>query len=135
MQIKELIIYGYNDKTNNVKFNLGQLNMITGESKTGKSAIADIIEYCLGSSGCNIATGIIRDNVEWYGLILKFDKDEVFVARKNPKRSSYNSETKTINKAKKTSTVGYIEFGNTVVATKSLKTVATISYDNIVNIL
>ncbi len=30
------------------------LNLISGESKTGKSAIIDIIDWCLGASECKI---------------------------------------------------------------------------------
>lgn len=63
---------------------LGTVNIITGKSQSGKSAIGDIIDYCLGGDSCNIADGVIRDNVAWYGLLLQFDNEQVFVARKNP---------------------------------------------------
>ena len=45
------------------------MNIIPGESKAGKSAVGDIIEYCMGGSSCNIAVGVVRDNVAWYGLL------------------------------------------------------------------
>lgn len=84
MQIIELILYGYNEKIRHLMFHSGKVNIITGASKTGKSAVGDIIEYCLGGSSCKIADGVVRDNVAWYGLILQFDHEQVFVARKNP---------------------------------------------------
>lgn len=84
MQIKELVIYGRNGKVRKLTFELGKVNIITGKSKSGKSAVGDIINYCLGGSSCNIADGVVRENALWYGLLLQFDKERVFVARKNP---------------------------------------------------
>ena len=84
MQIRELVLYGYNKRVRHLPFRLGEVNIITGRSKSGKSAIGDIIEYCLGGDSCNIADGIVRDNVMWYGLLLQFETERVFVARKNP---------------------------------------------------
>lgn len=84
MQIRKLILYGKNGKVRSIPFKLGQVNIITGKSKSGKSAIGDIIEYCLGGDSCNIADGVIRENVSWYGLLLQFEDEQFFVARKNP---------------------------------------------------
>ncbi|WP_066020112.1 MULTISPECIES: DUF3732 domain-containing protein [Clostridium] len=84
MQIREIIVYGKNGKVRRLQFKLGSVNIITGKSKSGKSAVGDIIDYCLGGESCNIADGIVRDNVVWYGLLLQFENERVFVARKNP---------------------------------------------------
>ena len=43
MQILELVLYGYNQKVRHLPFKLGQVNIITGRSKSGKSAVGDII--------------------------------------------------------------------------------------------
>lgn len=84
MQIKELVIYGLNGKVRHLPFRLGEVNIITGKSKSGKSAVGSIIDYCLGGGSCNIADGIVRDNADWYGLLLQFKSEQLFVARKNP---------------------------------------------------
>ena len=84
MQILELVLYGKNGKKRTLSFNPGKVNIIPGESKAGKSAVGDIIEYCMGGNSCNIAAGVVRDNVAWYGLLLQFDANRIFVARKNP---------------------------------------------------
>lgn len=84
MQIRQLVLYGKNGKVRSISFEIGQVNIITGKSKSGKSAIGDIIEYCLGGDSCNIADGVIRENVSWYGLLLQFEEEQIFVARKNP---------------------------------------------------
>lgn len=84
MQIKELALYGNKGQKRTLPFNIGKVNIITGKSKSGKSAVGDIIEYCLGGNKCNIAEGKVRDNVSWYGLLLQFNDNRIFVARKNP---------------------------------------------------
>ncbi|GHU95553.1 hypothetical protein FACS1894208_08560 [Clostridia bacterium] len=91
MQIRELIIYGINGKVRRLPFNLGATNIITGKSKSGKSAVGNIIEYCLGGSSCNIADGVVRDNAAWYGLLLQFEKEQLFVARINPPADQQSS--------------------------------------------
>lgn len=102
MQIRELVLYGYNGKVRHLPFLLGQVNIISGRSKSGKSVVGDIIDYCLGGDSCNIADGVVRDNVSWYGLLLQFDCERVFVARKNP------------DKGQQTTGFCYIEVGETI---------------------
>ena len=91
MQIRELVIYGLNGKVRRLPFRLGEVNIITGKSKSGKTAVGAIIEYCLGGSSCNIADGVVRDNADWYGLLLQFDSEQLFVARKNPPANQQSS--------------------------------------------
>lgn len=102
MQIREIVLYGYNGKVRHLPFSLGEVNIITGRSKSGKSVVGDIIDYCLGGDSCNIADGVVRDNVAWYGLLLQFDKECVFVARKNP------------DKGQQTTGFCYIEVGEKI---------------------
>ena len=45
MQILELVLYGKNGQKRTLSFNPGKVNIIPGESKAGKSAVGDIIEY------------------------------------------------------------------------------------------
>ena len=44
-----------------VKFESGVVNVISGASKTGKSAVVAIIDYCLGSDKCAIPVGVIQE--------------------------------------------------------------------------
>ena len=92
MQILELVLYSEKWQKRVIKFNTGKVNIITGKSKSGKSAIGDIIDYCLGSSTCNIADGVIRKCVSWYGLLLQFDNNKVFIARENPSSGKQTKE-------------------------------------------
>lgn len=84
MQIKDIILYGKNKQVRILPFELGKVNIITGESRTGKSSLVSIVDYCFGSKDCEIAFGKIRDNVEWFGLRLQLQSEQVFIARQNP---------------------------------------------------
>lgn len=84
MKIKALVAYSHDGDRRVINFNANGVSIISGESKSGKSAIGDIIEYCLGGGACPIADGVLRTKVSWYGLVLQFGTEEMFVARKMP---------------------------------------------------
>ncbi len=67
-----------------IKFELGKLNVITGASRTGKSAIIPIIDYCLASSDCNIPIDTIRDHASWYGILIQTDIEQILISRRIP---------------------------------------------------
>ena len=67
------------------------MNIITGESKTGKSAIIHIVDYCLGSGECHVPEGVIRRKVSWYGVLLDCSGEKIFIARQNPDRGRTTS--------------------------------------------
>jgi hypothetical protein len=91
-QILDLVLYGYNSQKRVVEFRPGQLNIITGGSDTGKTALIDIIDYCLGSDTCHIPDGKpIRKTVEWVGIKLKVIDGQVFISRKLPERGKSSS--------------------------------------------
>lgn len=85
MQIRSIILYGPENKKRELKFKLGHVNVITGQSRTGKSAIIDIIDYCLGRSTFRIFEGVNRNVVTWYALKLQVNKTEVLIAKPAPK--------------------------------------------------
>lgn len=91
MQILELVLYGVNGEVRHLPFNLGAVNIISGKSKSGKSVIGDIIDYCLGGTSCSIADGIVRETVSWYGLLLQFSDGRVFVARQSPPKGQQST--------------------------------------------
>jgi hypothetical protein len=67
-----------------VPFVPGKINIVTGESATGKSTLTWIIDYCLGSEKCSIPVGLIRDVTGWFGLHLQLANTEMIIARRNP---------------------------------------------------
>jgi len=85
MQILKIILYGYNNKIREIKFKRGRVNILPGPSGTGKSAVLEIVDYCLGKKECTIPVGVIRDTVSWFALLLQFEDKQLLVARENPK--------------------------------------------------
>jgi hypothetical protein len=83
-QIHDIVLYGFRGQRRVLEFQPGRLNIITGASKTGKTALIEIIDYALGSGECRIPAGIIRKAVAWIGLRLKVAGGQAFVARRLP---------------------------------------------------
>lgn len=67
-----------------IPFMPGKINIITGESATGKSTLTSIIDYCLGSVKCSIPVGLIREMTGWFSLHIQLANTEMIVARRNP---------------------------------------------------
>jgi hypothetical protein len=67
-----------------VPFAPGMVNVISGASKTGKSAVIPIIDYCLGSSKCSIPVGTIREACSWFGIVIDTMEGQKLLARKEP---------------------------------------------------
>ncbi|MAS35614.1 MAG: hypothetical protein CL610_16505 [Anaerolineaceae bacterium] len=84
MQLKSIILYNANGEQRFINFRLNSVNIITGQSKTGKSSIINIIDYCLGRSTFQVAAGIIRDSVEWYAVLYQLHDMEVLIAKPKP---------------------------------------------------
>ena len=91
-QIKNIIIYGKNKKKRTLELKTNSVNVITGQSKTGKSALIHIVDYCLGSKKCNIPAGMIRKNVSWFAIKIKTSSGDLFIARKNPEAGKATSQ-------------------------------------------
>jgi len=84
MKIKSIHIYSYDGQRRDLQFKVDGLNVITGRSSTGKSALSEIIEYCMGRSTFNVPEGIIRDKVAWFAVIYQFPQEQVLIAKPTP---------------------------------------------------
>lgn len=96
MQLLSLVLYNADGRIRRLDFVPGALNIVTGESGTGKSALLTIVEYCLGRDTILVPVGPITDTVEWYGALWQLDDAEhgrAFVAR--PKPAGQNASTST----------------------------------------
>src|SRR4029077_8688687 len=91
LQIAKLVLYSRQGEIREVAFRTGALNILTGASKTGKSAIIDIVDYVTGRSECNVADGVIRKYVGWYALLFQLNGSQIFVARRNPESGERTS--------------------------------------------
>lgn len=77
--------------THYVEFFQG-LNVITGKSSTGKSAIIEIFDYCFGSSDYTVPEGIITARAEIYFTVLKFPAMALVLARRGESNSCFIKE-------------------------------------------
>lgn len=79
--IKELFVFDQAGEKRPISFTPG-VNIITGESKTGKSALIEIVDYCLTSKRSNIPQGVISNFGYLYGIILAFPNKYLIIGRK-----------------------------------------------------
>ena len=63
------------------------LNIITGRSSTGKSAIIELFDYCTGSDDNTIPSGVITENACLYFVILYKNDTQLVIARKQAERT------------------------------------------------
>lgn len=85
-QIEKLILWPKNEKYTykDIDFYTNSVNVITGDSRTGKSAIIPIIDYCLASGECYIPTQTIRNACSWFGVVVRLDNSKILLARREP---------------------------------------------------
>ncbi len=84
MKIRSIHIYSHDGQRRDLRFKVDGLNVITGRSSTGKSALSEIVEYCMGRSSFNVPEGVIRDKVVWFAVIYQFETEQVLVAKPTP---------------------------------------------------
>lgn len=57
------------------------LNIVTGKSSTGKSALIEIFDYCFGSSEYTVPKGIITESAVVYYVFLQVGDQNMIIAR------------------------------------------------------
>lgn len=78
---KEIAYYSYDGQVRKLEFDLEKVNIITGASGTGKSAIIQTIDYCFGSSTCEIPV-FITDRVSAVAIKMVKDGTEAVIGRR-----------------------------------------------------
>lgn len=89
MQLLAIVLYHEDGRTRRLDFKPGALNIVTGQSETGKSALLTIIDYCLGRDSMRVPVGIISRTVAWYGALWELEGTgsealRAFVGRPKP---------------------------------------------------
>lgn len=84
-QIQAVTIYGKQPgQVHTVPFKPGRLNIVTGDSRRGKSALLTIIDYCLASSDYPVKSGKVREYVNTFAITLVKPGEQLFVSRRAP---------------------------------------------------
>ena len=86
--INRIVLWLKNGEKRCLKFKKNKVNIVTGNSKTGKTAILEIIDYCLCSTHHNISEEYIGENVVWYGLDFYINNKHYFIARGDTRNNS-----------------------------------------------
>ena len=58
------------------------VNIVTGKSSTGKSALIEIFDYCFGSDEYTVPKGVITDSAAVYYIFIKIDEQNIVMARR-----------------------------------------------------
>src|SRR5665647_641649 len=75
-----------------LQFQDNKINVITGASRTGKSSIIPIIDYCLGAEKCAIPVDTIRNACEWFGVLFNLENEQLLLCRREPGDQSSTNE-------------------------------------------
>jgi hypothetical protein len=86
IQLRAVALWNRDGERRTIELRPGELNIITGEAKTGKSALLEIVEFCLGRSTVSLPEGALTRAVDWYGLLVAADSESVFIGRPGPTR-------------------------------------------------
>ena len=92
IQLLDIVVFSHDGRRRILSLNSGRVNIITGASKTGKSALVDIVDYCFGAGECRVPEGPIRRSVSWFGVRLQLENGQAFVARRCPGPRALSSE-------------------------------------------
>jgi hypothetical protein len=93
LKISSIHIYNSAGQLRSLPLKTNGLNVITGRSSTGKSALSEIVEYCMGRSTFNVPVGVIQDHVAWYAVVYQFDGEQVFIGKPTPKDGGRSCST------------------------------------------
>lgn len=80
--MKAIVLLGKDATKRVVQLQQG-VNIITGDSKTGKSALVEIIDYCLCATHCSVPKGIITEYTSIYSLLLCIDNTVYCIGRQS----------------------------------------------------
>jgi Protein of unknown function (DUF3732) len=85
MQLRALGIYSHDGRLRALRFDRGALNVISGLSRTGKTELLKIIDYCAGRRRPHLAPGPITRKIAWLAAIFEGTEGRrVLVVRPQP---------------------------------------------------
>lgn len=83
LHINKVILWLNNSKTRILEFQPNKVNVITGDSGTGKTDIENIIYYCLLNDDVRVTESVINENVNWYGITFELNDKNYTICRKS----------------------------------------------------
>jgi hypothetical protein len=85
LQLLQIVLWPLDSdlEPRSVPFTPGMVNVVMGGSRTGKSAVIPIIDYCLGAGTCAIPKRAIRTACSWFGVVVDTKEGQKLFARRN----------------------------------------------------
>lgn len=90
--VESLHLWLASGKIRTLSFLPNKVNVITGASHTGKTAILDIFDYCFFASRHRISESIINENTLWYGLKIHVNDKVYTLGRRAPSGPDVSSD-------------------------------------------
>lgn len=87
-----ITLWSKNGEQRQLCFERNKVNVLTGESHTGKSALLDIFDYCFLASSHRLSDSIINENVDWYGVTFYINEKLYTIARRSPTGNKVSDE-------------------------------------------
>ncbi|ARL87137.1 hypothetical protein BOC57_13875 [Burkholderia pseudomallei] len=87
-----ITLWSKSGQRRSLEFARNRVNVLSGESHTGKSALLDIIDYCFLASSHKLPDSIINENVGWYGLRFYVNDKTYALARRSPRGNEVSEE-------------------------------------------
>ena len=79
--IENVVLWYRNGRLRSLDFENNKVNVVTGDSLTGKTAILQIIDYCLFASESKLPENTINENTSWYGIRFWINGKHYTIAR------------------------------------------------------
>jgi len=89
--IRHIGILDHKDIVHAVSFGPG-VNVVTGKSSTGKSALIEIFDYCFGSSDSTVPEGVITESASIYFTVIHIKEINLVLARKTGNNRGFIKE-------------------------------------------
>jgi hypothetical protein len=83
--IREIAIFSGDGEKRGIDNLIEGLNIITGDSQTGKSALLEIVDYCLLASRSTIPRGKIIEFADLFAIVLELKDKYIVLGRPSPK--------------------------------------------------
>lgn len=109
-QILHIGVLDKQGKVHSVTFHEG-VNVVTGRSSTGKSALVEIFDYCFGSSDFTVPVGVITESAALYFTVMKLNQSALVLARRPNDSHAFLKEELNIDHVKRVDALsaGYFE--------------------------
>lgn len=86
--VRYIGVIDYNGIVHAVTFGPG-VNVVTGKSSTGKSALIEIFDFCFGSSSFTVPEGMITEHADIYFTIIRLEEIDLILARRRDSKKAF----------------------------------------------